>query len=66
MQRDFDVLLAHSGQLDHGDHVVVALIEIERGRPTSKKLSRTRGARPERQLEKRVKFIRQIAPPISW
>src|SRR4051794_16876711 len=65
MQRDIDVFLAHPGKFHDRDYVIVALVQIECGRPAGKELTCASDVRPERQLEKRVELISEGAPSIG-
>ena len=65
VEGNFYVFLAHSGKFDHRDGIVVILVEIERQRPATKKLSPPYKARPKRQLEERIEIIPQAAPLIQ-
>src|SRR4029077_1607076 len=65
VQGDFDVLLTHTGQCDHGDDIVIVLIKIERRRPATEKLPLASEIGPRWQLEKCIEVIPQMAPAIE-
>src|ERR1700688_2774041 len=65
VQRDFDVLLAHTGQFTQRDDIVVVLIKIERRRPPTEKLPLASEIGPGWQLEKCIEVIPQVAPAIE-
>src|ERR1700693_1212295 len=65
VQGDFDVLLAHTGQFNQGDNIVVILIKIERRRPPTEKLPLASEIGPGWQLESVLEIIPQVAPAIE-
>src|SRR5262249_31168785 len=64
VQRNVDVFLTHSRQLDYRDVVVAPLVEIECRRPTGKQLAGPSKTRRERHSKERVQLVSQITPAI--
>ena len=65
MQGDFDVFLAHAGQLDDGDDIVRVLIEVESGSPAAEKLRLAAENWPHGQIEEAVHLVPKIGPAIK-